>query len=205
MSLYRASDVLVKHREAIEAHLFGRICDLFSLEQTVTLYDLTNTYFEGRCAGNSKAALGHSKEKRTDAPLKHRKPLRPNPIAPWELRIGNQRAMFVGRAGGVIWPCEGGPRPGGSAGVAPVGLWGLWGWHSQNMAVASTVCRVEGRDTSCRAASIPRRLLRGRTPSIVTLRLGRSGFTLAAPGSNLSGWRSTRDPVSREQRSRTTG
>lgn len=68
MSLYRASDVLVKHREAIEAHLFGRICDLFSLEQTVTLYDLTNTYFEGRCAGNSKAALGHSKEKRTDAP-----------------------------------------------------------------------------------------------------------------------------------------
>ena len=69
MSLYRASDVLVKHREAIEAHLFGRICDLFSLEQTVTLYDLTNTYFEGRCAGNSKAALGHSKEKRTDAPL----------------------------------------------------------------------------------------------------------------------------------------
>ena len=69
MSLYRASDALVKHREAIEAHLFGRICDLFSLEQTVTLYDLTNTYFEGRCAGNSKAALGHSKEKRTDAPL----------------------------------------------------------------------------------------------------------------------------------------
>lgn len=69
MSLYRASDVLVKHREAIEAHLFGRICDLFSLEQTVTLYDLTNTYFEGGCAGNSKAALGHSKEKRTDAPL----------------------------------------------------------------------------------------------------------------------------------------
>ena len=69
MSLYRASDLLVKHRQPIEAALFSRINDLFSLPTTVTLFDLTNTYFEGEMAGNSKAKRGHSKEKRSDCPL----------------------------------------------------------------------------------------------------------------------------------------
>lgn len=69
MRLYRASDLLVKHREQIEAALFGRITDLFTLPTTVTLYDLTNTYFEGELAGNDKARRGRSKEKRSDCPL----------------------------------------------------------------------------------------------------------------------------------------
>lgn len=67
--LYRASDRLMRHREVIEAHLFRSVQSLFSLEETVTLYDLTNTYFEGAVAGNRKAKRGHSKEKRTDCPL----------------------------------------------------------------------------------------------------------------------------------------
>ncbi|MDP1678574.1 MAG: hypothetical protein Q8L02_00340, partial [Candidatus Nitrotoga sp.] len=46
MCLYRASDALMRHRSAIEEHLFGTIQTLFGLEQTVTLYDLTNTSFE---------------------------------------------------------------------------------------------------------------------------------------------------------------
>lgn len=69
MSLYRASDVLMCHRAAIEAHLFGTLQTLFGLEETVTLYDLTNTYFEGAADANSKAAHGRSKEKRSDCPL----------------------------------------------------------------------------------------------------------------------------------------
>ncbi len=69
MSLYRASDLLVRHRQTIETKLFSRISDLFSLTTTVTLYDLTNTYFEGGMAGNTKAHRGHSKEKRSDCPL----------------------------------------------------------------------------------------------------------------------------------------
>lgn len=69
MSLYRASDVLMHHRAAIEDHLFSAIQTLFSLEETVTLYDLTNTYFEGETATNPKARRGRSKEKRTDCPL----------------------------------------------------------------------------------------------------------------------------------------
>ena len=67
--LYRTSDLLVRHRDTIEAALFGNIKDLFGLPVTVTLYDLTNTYFEGTAAGNAKAARGRSKEKRSDCPL----------------------------------------------------------------------------------------------------------------------------------------
>lgn len=67
--LYRTSDLLVKHRQTIESLLYARIGELFSLETTVTLYDLTNTYFEGEAAGNPKAKRGHSKEKRSDCPL----------------------------------------------------------------------------------------------------------------------------------------
>ena len=69
MSLYRASDVLMKHREAIEARLFSTVQTLFGLEETVTLYDLTNTYFEGAASANPKAKRGRSKEKRSDCPL----------------------------------------------------------------------------------------------------------------------------------------
>src|SRR5487761_1956870 len=69
MSLYRASDALMRHRSAIEDHLFGTIQTLFGLEETVTLYDLTNTYFEGAANANPMAARGRSKEKRSDCPL----------------------------------------------------------------------------------------------------------------------------------------
>jgi hypothetical protein len=68
MQLYRTSDLLVRHRDKIEEALFGRIQDLFGLPVTVTLYDLTNTYFEGAAAGNPKAARGRSKEKRGACP-----------------------------------------------------------------------------------------------------------------------------------------
>lgn len=69
MRLYRAADVLMKHQAAIEAHLFDRVRDLFGLEATVTLYDLTNTYFEGTASAIPKAKRGHSKEHRGDCPL----------------------------------------------------------------------------------------------------------------------------------------
>ena len=69
MRLYRASDALLARRAAIEAHLFEHVADLFALPQTVTLYDLTNTFFEGEAAAQPKAKRGHSKEKRSDCPL----------------------------------------------------------------------------------------------------------------------------------------
>ncbi len=64
MQLYRSSDMLYKHRKAIEDHLFARALDLFDLVPTVTLYDLTNSFLEGSGKGIDKAARGRSKEKR---------------------------------------------------------------------------------------------------------------------------------------------
>jgi transposase len=69
MTLYRASDALMKYRDIIERTLFNRVHDLLGLNITVTLYDLTNTYFEGTAAANPKAENGRSKEKRSDCPL----------------------------------------------------------------------------------------------------------------------------------------
>ncbi len=67
--MYKISDQLLKKRSAIEKHLFEKERNLFSLQETITLYDLTNTYFEGRSLGNSLGKRGRSKEKRTDCPL----------------------------------------------------------------------------------------------------------------------------------------
>ena len=69
MQPYRASDALMAHREAIEAHLFDAAMELFDTRPTVTLFDLTNTYLEGGAAAMPKALRGHSKEKRSDCPL----------------------------------------------------------------------------------------------------------------------------------------
>ena len=69
MQLYRASDALIKHREAIETHLFDQAMDYFDLAPTVTLYDLTNTFYEGEAADQPDARRGHSKEKRSDCKL----------------------------------------------------------------------------------------------------------------------------------------
>jgi transposase len=66
---YRAADLLMRHRTVIEQTVFARVSDLFGLNWTVTLYDLTNTFFEGAALGNPKAQRGHSKEKRSDCPL----------------------------------------------------------------------------------------------------------------------------------------
>ena len=59
------------HREAIEHHLFARAMDLFDLHPTVTLYDLSNTYFEGEARLQPKARRGHSKDK---PPIAHCSP-----------------------------------------------------------------------------------------------------------------------------------
>lgn len=69
MQLYRAADALLRHQQQIEGHLFDQVTELFGLQTTVTLYDLTNTYFEGVAAAQPLASHGHSKEKRSDCPL----------------------------------------------------------------------------------------------------------------------------------------
>jgi transposase len=67
--MYQISDQLLKKKTALEKHLYEQECSIFQLQETITLYDLTNTYFEGQCKTNTLAAHGHSKEKRSDCPL----------------------------------------------------------------------------------------------------------------------------------------
>ena len=67
--MYQTSDILLKHKQELEQHLYERQRSIFKFEETITLYDLTNTYFEGSGKYNNLAAHGHSKEKRTDCPL----------------------------------------------------------------------------------------------------------------------------------------
>lgn len=67
--IYHVSDLLLKHKKSLEQHLYERERTLFNFEETITLYDLTNTYFEGSGKFNDLAAHGKSKEKRSDCPL----------------------------------------------------------------------------------------------------------------------------------------
>jgi hypothetical protein len=50
--MYSISDQLLKNKEEIEKYLYLQEKKLFGFQETITLYDLTNTYFEGQSEGN---------------------------------------------------------------------------------------------------------------------------------------------------------
>lgn len=68
-SIYRVADKLIEHKDTIEKHLYDKSKEIFQYDETITLYDLTNTYFEGDAKNVTKAARGRSKEKRSDAKI----------------------------------------------------------------------------------------------------------------------------------------
>ena len=68
-SYYRGGDALFGAREELEKHLTEKEKDLFSLEENLFFFYLTNSYFEGQALGNPKAKYGRSKEKRSDCKL----------------------------------------------------------------------------------------------------------------------------------------
>jgi transposase len=65
-SLYRNLDKLYPARISIEAALAERERNLFNLDTTLYLYDLTSTYFEGKAQANPKAKRGYSRDGRPD-------------------------------------------------------------------------------------------------------------------------------------------
>ena len=67
--LYAISHKLYSVKDQLEQYLSRQTNDLFDLEDKIILYDLTNTYFEGRMKGSKLAKFGRSKEKRKDARL----------------------------------------------------------------------------------------------------------------------------------------
>ena len=65
-TLYRTLDRLHPKREQIERELAEQEKTLFTLDDTVYLYDLTSTYFEGQVLRNPQAKRGYSRDKRPD-------------------------------------------------------------------------------------------------------------------------------------------
>lgn len=65
-ALYRNLDRLHPNREHIERALAKKEKTLFNLDDTVYLYDLTSTYFEGQAKANPQAKRGYSRDKRPD-------------------------------------------------------------------------------------------------------------------------------------------
>ncbi len=65
-ALYRNLDRLHPQRARIEQALAARERTLFNLDDTIYLYDLTSTYFEGQCPRNPQAKRGYSRDHRPD-------------------------------------------------------------------------------------------------------------------------------------------
>lgn len=65
-SLYKISDKLYTHKEDIDKFLYQRFLDMFDIKDTLVIYDLSNTYFEGRKTTSQLAKYGRNKEKRND-------------------------------------------------------------------------------------------------------------------------------------------
>lgn len=65
-ALYRNLDRLHPKRETIERELAEHEKTLFTLDDTVYLYDLTSTYFEGQARRNPQARRGYSRDQRPD-------------------------------------------------------------------------------------------------------------------------------------------
>ena len=67
--LYRISRMLSDQQERIESYLSKKTSELFDLQDKIILYDLTNSYFEGRKLSSILASFAKSKEKRQDCKL----------------------------------------------------------------------------------------------------------------------------------------
>jgi hypothetical protein len=67
--LYEISHKLFSIKDDLEKHLSKRTNELFDLQDTIYIYDLTNTYFEGQQKNSTLAQFGRSKEKRGDCKL----------------------------------------------------------------------------------------------------------------------------------------
>ena len=59
---YRTLDALLGAKAGLEQHLYGRVCDLFSLKVDVVFYDLTSTFFQRREPQGTLRRHGHSKD-----------------------------------------------------------------------------------------------------------------------------------------------
>ncbi len=67
--LYKSAVNLYNQKDNLEQYLSTKTNEIFDLEDKIILYDLTNSYFEGRKEGSEISKFGRSKEKRNDCKL----------------------------------------------------------------------------------------------------------------------------------------
>ena len=100
MRLYRASDALMAHREAIEHHLFDRAMGLFDLQATVTLYVVSVNCFCRRVASSGNVTEDFASPSPCREP--HRSPRRTYPrLVPGSasLNLWRSGGQGVGKSG----------------------------------------------------------------------------------------------------------
>jgi transposase len=68
-ALYQGAQRLWKVRRDMEDFLHSRVKSMFALEEKILLFDITNTYFEGRMEDSKICFRGRSKEKRNDCKI----------------------------------------------------------------------------------------------------------------------------------------
>lgn len=68
-ALYAITDELYEHKKDIDRFLYNLISNIFSLENKLVIFDISNTYFEGTKVRSKLSKFGRSKEKRSDCRL----------------------------------------------------------------------------------------------------------------------------------------
>ena len=65
-NLYKIADKLYENKIEIDKYLYNKILDIFNIKDSIVIYDLSNTHFEGRKANSKIAKYGRNKQKRND-------------------------------------------------------------------------------------------------------------------------------------------
>ncbi len=65
-NLYKISDKLYQNKTDIDKYLYNKILDIFTIDDSIVIYDLSNTHFEGRKENSKIAKYGKNKQKRND-------------------------------------------------------------------------------------------------------------------------------------------
>lgn len=68
-ALYQSAIRLWEEHEGLENWLHDRVCNIFGIEEKILLFDITNTYFEGKMENSKICRFGRSKEKRSDCKI----------------------------------------------------------------------------------------------------------------------------------------
>ena len=68
-ALYKSARRLWEEHRGLEDWLHDRVCSMFGIEEKILLFDITNSYFEGKMEDSELCQYGRSKEKRDDCKI----------------------------------------------------------------------------------------------------------------------------------------